>query len=166
MELLVAAPFAQNYFIPCIKINWYDTLLLSRYPCRFYKKPFQGSQMERSVLMAVVEFAQQNSEEPFKIAVNCVHLESSESSGPRIQQLDEIVASNQKFDLSIIAGDFNFSDGCEENSAISAYTDVWNSSKRHFSKWASQEMKEKGYTMPANERNPAVRLDHIIYKAK
>jgi endonuclease/exonuclease/phosphatase family metal-dependent hydrolase len=113
MEALAATPFSQKYFIPSIKIDWYGTLILSRYPCRFYKKPFDCSQMERSLLMAVVEFAQKDSEKTFKIGVNCVHLESSESSGPRMQQIEEIKALNEKFDLSIIAGDFNFSDGSE-----------------------------------------------------
>lgn len=94
MEALAAAPFTKKYFMPSIKIDWYDTLILSRYPCLFYKKPLQGSQMERSVFLAVVAFAQKNSEETFKIGINCVHLESSESAGPRMQQLDEIKALN------------------------------------------------------------------------
>jgi mRNA deadenylase 3'-5' endonuclease subunit Ccr4 len=29
-----------DYYIPIMKMHWYDTLILSKYPCRFYKKPF------------------------------------------------------------------------------------------------------------------------------
>lgn len=41
-------------------------------------------------------------------------------------------------DMSIIAGDFNFTDGWEENKSITTYTDVWKTGKRHFSKWANE----------------------------
>ena len=69
-------------------------------------------------------------------------------------------------DMSIIAGDFNFTDGWEENKSIATYTDVWKTGKRHFSKWANEEMKEVGYTMPPSTQFPPWRPDHIIYKTK
>ena len=36
---------------------------------------------------------------------------------------------NQNLDMSIIAGDFNFGDGAEENKAIEEYVDVWKMGK-------------------------------------
>ena len=39
--------------------------------------------------------------------------------------------------MSIIAGDFNFSDGWEEDKSIKSYKDIWKSGKRHFSQWAN-----------------------------
>ena len=32
--------------------NWSDTLILSKYPCKFYKQPFINSKMGRSILAA------------------------------------------------------------------------------------------------------------------
>lgn len=69
-------------------------------------------------------------------------------------------------DMTIIAGDFNFSDEGEENAAISHYCDLWKTGNKHFSKWATEEMKTSGFTMPANPHSPALRLDHIIFKTK
>lgn len=69
-------------------------------------------------------------------------------------------------DLSIIAGDFNFGDGWVENKKIADYVDVWKRGKRHFSKYANEEMKDTGFTMPTNTRFPSWRPDHVIYKIK
>ena len=44
---------------------------------------------------------------------------------------------NKGMDLSIIAGDFNFSDGWEQNKSIEGYVDIWKTGKRHFSQWAT-----------------------------
>jgi hypothetical protein len=43
--------------------------------------------------------------------------------------------------MSIIAGDFNFSDGWPENKALKNYIDVWTVGKRAFSQWANEEMR-------------------------
>jgi hypothetical protein len=67
--------------------------------------------------------------------------------------------------VSIIAGDFNFSDGSEEDQAIEGYVDVWKQGKRYFSPWAKEEQKKTGYTMPGTPRFPAWRPDHIIYRS-
>jgi hypothetical protein len=40
--------------------------------------------------------------------------------------------------MSIICGDFNFSDGWAEDKAISDYTDVWKVGKRTFSQWSNE----------------------------
>jgi hypothetical protein len=68
--------------------------------------------------------------------------------------------------MSIIAGDFNFTDGWAEDKAISSYIDVWKTGKKHFSKWSNEEMRELGYTMPPTTQFPPWRPDHIIYKCK
>jgi hypothetical protein len=62
--------------MPVTKMHWYDTLILSKYPCRFYKKEYEVSGMGRCDLIAVVEFAQLGTSKTFKLAVNCTHLES------------------------------------------------------------------------------------------
>ena len=59
--------------MPIMKMHWYDTLILSKYPCRFYKKMFETSGMGRCVLTALFEFEDVN-QKPLKLAVNCVHL--------------------------------------------------------------------------------------------
>ena len=43
-----------EYYIPNMKMHWYDTLILSKYPCRFYRKIFDTSTMGRCALMAVL----------------------------------------------------------------------------------------------------------------
>lgn len=53
-------------------MHWYDTLILSRYPCRFYKKAFETSGMGRCMLTAVVEL--QDKDKVVRLAVNSVHL--------------------------------------------------------------------------------------------
>jgi endonuclease/exonuclease/phosphatase family metal-dependent hydrolase len=93
--------------------------------------------MGRGNLMAVVEFALPDTESTFKLAVNCTHLESLNNPTHRISQLQEIEALNKGMDMSIIAGDFNFSDGCPEDEAIKDYVDVWKVGKRTFSQWAN-----------------------------
>jgi mRNA deadenylase 3'-5' endonuclease subunit Ccr4 len=30
----------EDYYLPHTKMNWYDTLILTRIPCKFYKKKF------------------------------------------------------------------------------------------------------------------------------
>jgi hypothetical protein len=44
-------------------------------------------------------------------------------------------------DMSIVAGDFNFSDGWPEDKQIKHYTDVWKVGKRTHSKWSNEEMR-------------------------
>jgi hypothetical protein len=52
-------------------MGWYDTLILSKYKCNFYKIPFPSSLMGRSMLFAeLLEAKGQN------IVVGCVHYES------------------------------------------------------------------------------------------
>lgn len=88
------------------------------------------------------------------------------SAAHRINQLKEIDELNKNLTMSVIAGDFNFSDGWEEDKAIKSYKDVWKLGKRHFSVWANEEMKEVGYTMPPSPKFPPWRPDHIIYRSK
>ena len=40
--------------------------------------------------------------------------------------------------MSLIAGDFNFSDGWAEDKSLTEYEDVWKSGKRNFSPWATE----------------------------
>lgn len=75
------------------------------------------------------------------MAVNCTHLESLNCQPHRIAQLQEIQALNTAMDMSIVAGDFNFSDGWPEDKQIKHYTDVWKVGKRTHSKWSNEEMR-------------------------
>lgn len=43
-----------GYYVPIMKMHWYDTLILSKYPCKFYKKLFENSSMGRCNLVAVI----------------------------------------------------------------------------------------------------------------
>ena len=95
-----------------------------------------------------------------------MHLESLNYPKERMRQLKIIEEMNEKVDLSIIAGDFNFTNGWEENKAIETYTDVWKIGKQFFSQWAQDKQKESGYTMPMNRKYPAWRPDHVIYRWK
>ena len=70
-------------------------------------------------------------------------------------------------DIEVIAGDFNFSDGWEEDSIIqNKYCDVWKKGKHHFSQWADDKMKQTGYTMPLTPRYPFWRPDHVIIRRR
>jgi hypothetical protein len=42
----------------------------------------------------------------------------------------EIEKLNENLDITIIAGDFNFSDGWNENKVIKDYSDIWKMGKR------------------------------------
>lgn len=68
--------------------------------------------------------------------------------------------------MSIIAGDFNFSDGWQQDKSIVEYYDLWKVGKRHLSKWATQQMRLTGFTMPKTTQFPSCRPDHIIIKSK
>jgi len=60
-------------------MHWYDVVILSKYPCKFYKIPFKTSTMGRSVMTCVLELFDENKKESFKLGINCVHLESLNS---------------------------------------------------------------------------------------
>lgn len=104
-----------EYFIPLMNMHWYDTLILSKYPCRFYKKQFQTSGMGRCNLTAVLQFADKSNSGTFKLGVNCVHLESLNNAAERMRQLSQIKKLNENLDMCLIVGDFNFSDGWKED---------------------------------------------------
>lgn len=72
---------------------------------------------------------------------------------------------NKLMDVLVIAGDFNFSDGWSEDKALADYKDLWKEGVRHFSPFATKEMREGGFTMPQNEQFPPWRPDHIIYRS-
>lgn len=43
MHLLFAQPkdsWVKNYFVSIFPMGWYDTLIITKYKCRFYKIPF------------------------------------------------------------------------------------------------------------------------------
>ena len=61
--------------MPVMKMHWYDTVILTKYPCRFYKKIFDSSGMGRCALTAVLEMAE-GKEKKVNIGINCVHLQS------------------------------------------------------------------------------------------
>lgn len=52
-------------------MHWYDTVILSKYKCKFVKRPFQKSTMSRSLNVAEVV-----SEDGRNLQVGSVHYES------------------------------------------------------------------------------------------
>ena len=50
--------------------------------------------------------------------------------------------------------------------AISIYEDMWKKGKRHFSKWATEAQRERGFTMPTNRKFPCWRPDKVLYRFK
>ena len=42
----------KDYYMAVIPMHWYDTVILSKFKCRFYKKRFEVTFMERSMLLA------------------------------------------------------------------------------------------------------------------
>ena len=43
-----------EYYLPMMKMHWYDTIILTKFPCRFYKNIFDSSTMGRCALTAVL----------------------------------------------------------------------------------------------------------------
>jgi hypothetical protein len=43
-----------NYFTAATPMNYYDTVILSKYECKFYKKPFESTTMQRNMLFAEI----------------------------------------------------------------------------------------------------------------
>jgi len=52
-------------------MGWYDTLILCKYKCKFYKERFANSHMERSMLFG--EIVDRNGD---NIVIGCMHYES------------------------------------------------------------------------------------------
>lgn len=44
----------KNYYVGVIPMGWYDTLILSKYKCRIFKKYFTNSYMQRNMLFSEV----------------------------------------------------------------------------------------------------------------
>lgn len=97
-----------EYYMQVSKMHWYDTVILSKYPCRFYKKLFEQSQMGRCLLTAVITLQGETNQ---YLGVHCVHLESLNNIPERMRQLKDVNKISSNLDISIVAGDFNFSDG-------------------------------------------------------
>ena len=103
----------RHYYMAIIPMGWYDTIILSKFKCRFYKKLFEGSGMQRSMLLAEL-FTEDGS----NIVVGSMHYESLDHPAERIRQMKEVYAATEKANTVIIAGDYNFSDNMEENKHI------------------------------------------------
>lgn len=52
-------------------MGWYDTIILSKFQCKFYKIPFEGSFMGRNMIFAELIEAQGRN-----VIVGCMHYES------------------------------------------------------------------------------------------
>ena len=42
----------KDYYVGVLPLGWYDTLIMSKYRCKFFKKRFDNTTMERSMLFA------------------------------------------------------------------------------------------------------------------
>ena len=42
----------RNYYTAVIPMGWYDTVILTKYKCKFYKIPFDNSFMGRNMVFA------------------------------------------------------------------------------------------------------------------
>ena len=94
-------------------MHWYDTLILSKYRCRFTKIPFKTSGMTRSML-----FAELVGSKGENIIVGSMHYESMNHTEERISQIKQVQNITSHCDRVIIAGDYNFSDNYPENNEI------------------------------------------------
>jgi len=97
--------------------------------------------------------------EPFLIGT--VHLESLNSTAVRRAQLETVFPIlNRTCDNSMLVGDFNFSDGWDENQYLDAqYCDLWTSLV------PSGAGADPGYTMPSDGHYDAWRPDHALLRA-
>lgn len=128
--------------------NSYECVILSKYPCNFYKTPFP-TRMGRSLKFAELMINGQ------KIAVSTVHLESLNNPDYRARQMQISFDILRTYDEAFIMGDFNF-DWDSENSKIPKdFEDVW--LKLH-------TKEEEGFTMEAKGKLRAWRPDRILLK--
>lgn len=78
VKLLHALPadgWIKDYYTGIIPMGWYDTVILTKFKCRFFKPLFENSFMGRSMLFAeMIEAKGRN------IIVGCMHYESLEGN--------------------------------------------------------------------------------------
>jgi hypothetical protein len=129
--------------MPVIPMHWYDTLILSKFPIQFYQVPFNKSSMQRNLLMGVFEVINEKNETT-SFSINCVHLESLNSTDIRIDQMKQISETNKCIDTVCLVGDMNFSDEWrEEKIAQSDYLDLWNEFQpKETVRWTMPKTKE------------------------
>lgn len=89
-------------------------------------------------------------------SVGVIHMESLANCPVRQEQMSYIFpALAESSSHSLLVGDFNFSDGWDEERALdSDYIDVWK----------SLHPDEAGSTMPSNLRWPEWRPDHVMLR--
>ena len=61
----------RDYYTCYVTMGWYDTLILSKYKCKFYKVPFKTTFMQRNMTFA--ELVVSNGQ---NIIVGTMHYES------------------------------------------------------------------------------------------
>ena len=105
-----AKGWVKDYYMSVVPMGWYDTVILSKLKCRFYKRNFKGSFMQRCMLLA--ELFVENGD---NIMVGSMHYESLNHEKERIAQMNEVHETASKACRVIIAGDYNFSDNMPEN---------------------------------------------------
>lgn len=57
MNLIHALPtnsWIKDYYTGVLPMGWYDTLILTKYRCKFFKQAFKTSYMQRSMLFAEI----------------------------------------------------------------------------------------------------------------
>ncbi len=151
MQLLAGQEWVGEYFTGLFPMGWYDTLILSRYRCRFSKAPFHDSAMGRSMTFAELVGEGQS------LVVGCVHYESLDNPRARCSQIAAVQAATQDCERVVIAGDYNFSDGWPENKAIAKeFRDLWLETR--------EGQLEQAETMPQTPVFPAWRPDHVLCK--
>lgn len=88
-------------------MGWYDTLILTKYKCKFFKQAFKTSYMQRGMLFAEILIKDQQN-----IIIGTMHYESLGGNQKiREQQMGEVQTVTNQCQRVIVAGDFNFGDG-------------------------------------------------------
>jgi len=96
-----------------------STIILSKVPAKFYEVKFSKGMKTKP--MSICTFSIECSDKKTRsIVVHSVHLKmrSADTNITRACQLKAISKINKKFDLSIMAGDYNFDDAHDDNNLV------------------------------------------------
>jgi len=128
--------------------TWYGVLILSKWPCKFFERPYSHSKMGRSLLVCETVINNQ----PVVVATS--HFESLDNPKVRASQMQEAFKVLSKYPNSFLMGDFNFdSSWTNEQAAIDpAYSDIY----------LDLNGGKEGFTMAATPYFPQCRLDKIL----
>jgi len=117
-KLLACKWVRDEYYIPEISADKCNTLILSRFPCKFHKKEWP-TRMERYLLYGEIQINK------VRTAVATLHLESLANSSYRKKQLDITFEELGAYPKVFILGDFNFDWASENKNIAPHYIDIW-----------------------------------------